>query len=349
MKVLIVGGGLSGICIAHQLLKRKIDFKILDKNDNNSTIVAAGMINPMTFRRMIKAWNSDKFVPVLQEVYREIEEVIDTKFFHPIKIRRVFSTEHERKLWEDRLNEEDYADYVNPFESAEEIPDYFHNLYGTGIVSTPGYVDAKTFMNSNHKFFLDNGLLVYSSFDFDDFDAENMSYQGEKYSHVIFAEGSRGENNPFFNYLPFKNVKGEVLTIKSEVLRKDEILNRKCFILPTKDGLYRLGSTYKWGITDPSPTEEGKEELLEAYSNLSDSPIEIIGHEAGIRPVAADRRLLIGEHPKHKGIYIFNGLGTKGYMNAPYFSIEFVQHLIEGKELDKEVDIQRYYKHFNEA
>jgi hypothetical protein len=45
-------------------------------------------------------------------------------------------------------------------------------------------------------------------------------------------------------------------------------------------------------------------------------------------------------------LLLFNGLGTKGVMNAPYFAINFVDSL-EGKaELDAEVNIERFEKFF---
>src|SRR5690554_2679490 len=145
-------------------------------------------------------------------------------------------------------------------------------------------------------------------------------------------------------YKPFKNAKGEVLTIESDIFQKDEILNRKCFLLPTQYDHFKLGSTYKWNTKDPSITQEAKDELLETYKGLSDVSIKIVDHGAGIRPAAADRRPMIGEHPELNGLYIFNGMGAKGYMIAPYFAIEFINFIVGQGELDREVNIQRFYK-----
>ena len=56
-----------------------------------------------------------------------------------------------------------------------------------------------------------------------------------------------------------------------------------------------------------------------------------------------DRRPLIGLHPKHPQLAVFNGMGTKAVMLAPYFAIAFSDFLETGKELNSEVDIKRYY------
>ncbi|HZH87399.1 MAG TPA: FAD-dependent oxidoreductase [Brumimicrobium sp.] len=347
MKVIIVGGGLAGLCLAHELEKHKISFKIIDENINFSSNVAAGMINPMTFRRMIKTWKGDELIPVLKSFYPAIEEKIGERFFFPTRLRRAFASTHERELWIERLDDPEYSDFINPPESEENTPNYIKNTFGNAFINTPGYVDAKKFMQSNHAYFLKSEKLAYASFDFDQLDIQNKTYQGEPYTHLIFAEGYRGEDNPFFGYLPFKNAKGELLTIESDAFNKDEILNRKCYILPTENGDFKLGSTYSWGTKDPSTTDEAKQELLDHYEELNDAPFKITAHEAGIRPASADRRPMVGEHPEHKGLYIFNGLGAKGYMIAPFFAIEFINFINGMGELDNEVNIKRFYnKHY---
>ena len=57
-----------------------------------------------------------------------------------------------------------------------------------------------------------------------------------------------------------------------------------------------------------------------------------------------ERRPFVGLHPKFSNIGILNGMGTKGVMLAPYFSNHFIEHLLDGKALDKEVDVRRFLK-----
>jgi glycine/D-amino acid oxidase-like deaminating enzyme len=63
-----------------------------------------------------------------------------------------------------------------------------------------------------------------------------------------------------------------------------------------------------------------------------------------MRPTVADRRPIMGAHPEHKGLFIFNGLGTKGYMLAPLLSFEMAEFMVEGTPLHKEVVFSRVYK-----
>ena len=52
----------------------------------------------------------------------------------------------------------------------------------------------------------------------------------------------------------------------------------------------------------------------------------------------------MGKHPNFDSLYIFNGLGTKGYLMAPLLAQEMTDYMLDEKLLDKEIDIQRYQK-----
>lgn len=346
MKCLIVGSGLSGVCLAHELALKDSKVRVIDSGVNLSSAVAAGMINPMTFRKMVKTWMGDELIPFLIDFYKELEQKTGERFFFERTIRRSFSTAHERKLWIERQEEEDYNNYIHPVEELD-TPIYIKEEFGTGVVKCPGYVDSKLFLKANQTYLLEKGVLEFSTFNFELLDANTLTYNGEKYDHIIFAEGYQGKDNPYFNYLPLETVKGEVLTLSINGIDSTEIVNRKCFVLPTNNGLFKLGATFTWKTIDASQTEEAKNELIGQYRQLLNKPFAIIDHEAGIRPTVSDRRPLIGEHPEHKGLYIFNGMGTKGYMIAPYFSRHFVEHLVEGRELNDEVNIKRFEKKYS--
>ncbi len=346
-RVLIVGGGLSGICLAHQLDDQNIDFLIIDTGQNESSAVAAGMINPMVFRKMKKTWRGDELIPYLKNFYPTVEKKVDQRFFFSRKLRRVFSTNDEKNYWKDRNEDPDFEQYILDENQPADTPEYVKNTIGNGFVQSPGYIDAPLFMESNHRYFKNQGHLSYENFDFFHFNPEKKTYKGQCFSHVIFAEGFRGKFNPFFGYLPLQQTKGEVLSITSQQLKTTEILNRKCFVLPLEQGGFKLGATFAWETTDTSPTVDARDELLNKYHQLADAPITVTGQEAGIRPTVTDRRPLIGEHPLHRHLFIFNGMGTKGYMIAPYFSDQLIQHLFNSKALDDEVNIKRFYKkHF---
>jgi glycine/D-amino acid oxidase-like deaminating enzyme len=161
-------------------------------------------------------------------------------------------------------------------------------------------------------------------------------------SKVIFCQGHENGANPYFQYLPFKQAKGEVLIIEKKDLLLDDILHNGINIVPYGEHTYWVGSTFNWSDLSTKTTSEGKETLQKQLDETIIGDYKIIKHWAGIRPTVKDRRPMLGLHNKHPQIGIFNGLGTRGVMLAPYFSNQLVQHILHRKSLDREVDIQRF-------
>ena len=87
---------------------------------------------------------------------------------------------------------------------------------------------------------------------------------------------------------------------------------------------------------------ELKAELLEGLNALLACPYKVLDHWSAVRPAVKGRRPLIGTHPQHKNVSVFNGMGTKGISLAPYFAQHFTQHLLHQTPLMPEVDVQRF-------
>lgn len=134
-----------------------------------------------------------------------------------------------------------------------------------------------------------------------------------------------------------------MLTVNFKNLKLKNAINKGVFVLPY-DNNYKLGATYNWGELDELPTKQGKEQLLNKASKFINDEIEIIDHKAGVRPTVSDRRPLLGIHPEHKQLAVFNGLGTKGVMLAPYFANKLVNLILKNEQLPSEVNINRFIK-----
>lgn len=113
-------------------------------------------------------------------------------------------------------------------------------------------------------------------------------------------------------------------------------------MLPLGDHKFKVGSTYSWNEPNPIPTEEGKIQILEKLAYITEEKVEVLEHMAGVRPTTMDRRPIIGKHGSNDHLFLFNGLGTKGYMYGPLLAKEFVDHFLKGTALHEEVMIERY-------
>ena len=83
--------------------------------------------------------------------------------------------------------------------------------------------------------------------------------------------------------------------------------------------------------------------MLERLAALIEMPLEVRNQVAGIRPATKDRRPVAGQHPQHKPLFIFNGLGTKGVSLAPYCAGVFAAYLLQQKEIPAEINIKRFF------
>jgi glycine oxidase len=341
-RVLIAGGGLAGICLAYQLFEKNRSFLLIDKGENHSSSIAAGLINPMVFRRMLKSWKVDEFLPYALSFYTKTGKYAKQQHFHFIPMRRGFAHQQETDLWLSRQDTEEYSSYLNHISLEDKENKSLINNFGTGVVKQSGYVDTTTFISNSYQLFSSIQSYLKSSYEYSEFDLDNTTFRGEKFSKIIFCEGYHSLENPWFKHLPIQATKGQTLTIKSSQLPNNEILNRKCFILPIGNEQYKVGATYEWNDTNLAITEEGLKSLKENINQLIDKDYTVIHQEAGIRPTVKDRRPLLGEHLDYKNTYIFNGLGTKGYLMAPLLSEILYQYMFENGKLDKEIDIKRF-------
>jgi glycine/D-amino acid oxidase-like deaminating enzyme len=341
-KALIIGAGLAGTCLAHQLLAKGVSVKILDQGVNHSSAIAAGMVNPMVFRRMNKSWRLDDFLPEAQAFYLEIEKKLAATFYHPIVIRRFFSSEQERLLWEERANDAAFEPYLEKISPADEQNQSANNLFGSGRVKNAFWIDAAGWVQQHAAYFKANGVLVEAPFDSKVWNPAECKYQGESYDFVIFCMGYLQKEEETFAYLPLQQTKGQTLLVESEFLPEEESLNRKCFVLPYGQKRFRIGATYEFNNATLTTTEEGKTFLLETLEALGTYQPKVIDQVAGVRPTVLDRRPLMGMHPNYAGVFVFNGLGTKGYMMAPTLARELAEHITANKRLNPEINISRF-------
>jgi len=110
------------------------------------------------------------------------------------------------------------------------------------------------------------------------------------------------------------------------------------YILPLGDYLYTVGATYNRTDFTDSLTKEGQIFLKEKINDILDVEYEVVDSVAGVRPTVRDRKPLIGMHPEHLNIGLFNGLGARGVLMGPYLSKQFSIMLTEST--DQELDLE---------
>jgi glycine/D-amino acid oxidase-like deaminating enzyme len=345
VKYLIVGQGITGTFAAFSCIRQKIDFILVDDSPPNfSSKVAAGIINPLTGRFIVKTWRADELIPFAEKIYGEFEELLQEKLFHHLPIYRIFKSEDQRNSWLKKQHSDDIKEYYDRF--TEPVNRYVNDPYGGIVTKHSFYVDTEKLLGKTRKYLQENNRFIRSGIDYKDIVLETdcINWNGITAEKIIFCEGYHILKNPWFNWLPLVPAKGEVLVIKSQFLPEDVILNKGIFILPIGNHHFKVGATFHRKFNDEDVSVEGLMELEEKLTEMLQVDFEIVDQQAGVRPAVRDYRPLIGSHPEHPQLSVINGMGTKGYLLAPFFSEQLVNHLEYGSIIDTEVDIRRFWK-----
>lgn len=342
---IIVGSGIAGISFSEFALQNNKSILVFDDNSQNSSRIAGGLYNPVILKRFSEVWKAKEQIDLLNVFYPQIENRIETKIDFKLPVLRKFFSIEEQNNWfvaADKPN-------LSPFLSTTILQKRYLGInspYNFGEVMHTGYVDTNLFLKSYHFYLDQNNLLKKAKFDYSKLQIkeDHIIYDDIMAKNIIFAEGFGLQANPFFNDLPLDGTKGELFIIKAPNLNLDCILNSSVFILPIGNNLFKVGATYNWKDKTSTPTNEGKQELLERINELLDCEFEIIEHFAGIRPTVRDRRPIVGTHHEHKNIHILNGLGTRGVMLGPYLAKALFDNIENNIPLDTEIQINRFYK-----
>ncbi|MBT4665014.1 MAG: FAD-dependent oxidoreductase, partial [Opitutae bacterium] len=156
---------------------------------------------------------------------------------------------------------------------------------------------------------------------------------------IVFCEGFRVKDNPWFSALPFAPVRGEILEMADA---RTEFLNGGTWFLPQGSGKALAGSTFDWDDLESGPTDAGTTRILEGLSYLNDPKPSVTGRRSGVRPGTRDRMPIMGTHPANPSISIFNGFGSRGGTLIPLCAELFAESLLEGNPLPEELDLRRF-------
>lgn len=360
---IIIGQGVAGSVLAYTLIEQGKNIAVLDNpQKNTASKVAAGILNPVTGRRLAKSWLIDDLLPFANIFYRNIETQTNTHFYHNRPILRVFESIREQNDFLSKSGEDNYKQYLK--ETDKKYP-YIINDLGLGEITKGGYLEMIPFLREMRQFINQNATLLECQVDYskiqvannnDAYDNHNFEVEGLgkklKGEKLVFCDGTQMLDNPFFKDLPMKASKGEFLLIKSINLSRDLLIKKGVMIVPTVPGgkkykskdLFWVGATYDNFDLTHSSTQKAKEYLTDKLSKALNDKVEyeIIDMGFGFRPTIKDRRPIIGKHPQNPNLILFNGMGSKGVLLAPFFAKQLYQHLENNNPLNPMVDLKRF-------
>ncbi|MFO0321706.1 MAG: FAD-dependent oxidoreductase [Bacteroidota bacterium] len=341
---LIIGQGIAGSILSLNLIKAGFNICVIN-DDQLSTCskISAGIWNPIVFKRLVKSWMAQEIIPELLKFYSHYEKVFNAKLITTRNIIKPINDENEKKLWFKKseieskyLAKEIFSNYQ--LSNHHIIPSYSKVLQAGNLNVSEFLSQTKKYISNRFQYL--NEPFLFSQFQYKE---DMIHYHKIKARQVVFCEGYLMNKNPFFNWVPTKPAKGELITIHCPELKlQQDVLNKGIFILPLGNNYFKVGSTYQWDHLNDEPTSKGQIELETKLKSIITNSYSIIKHEAGVRPSVIDRRPVMGRHPDFKNMFLFNGFGTKAVMLAPYFANQLTQFIQNGREINVEVDVKRF-------
>jgi len=340
---ILVGQGICGTMMYRFLNQAGYSVLVIDlPKINTASKVAAGVINPVTGRRIVKTWLIDEVMPFAKETYEKIGGESEIKAISEVSIIDFFPTPQITEAFKKRYAED--KEYLSFPKDPGNWNNFINYEFGYGEITPAFLVNLPDLLGTYRAQIAEDGNLIEQNFEFKDLALipGGLSYQQIQATHIIFCDGISGTNNPYFNNLPFAPNKGEAVLVQVDDLSPLHIYKKGFNLVPWKDNIFWLGSNYLWEFEDDSPTPGFYRFAENWLKQTLKVPFTIVDHLAGIRPATLERRPFVGFHPVHKQVGIFNGMGAKGCSLAPFFANKFVHAIKTGTDLPKDADIKRF-------
>ena len=342
---LIIGQGISGTWLNYYLQKANRSFIVIDNaQPNSASRVAAGIINPVTGRRIVKTWMIDELLSFLIPAYEELGNELKIKAIEKKSLIDFHPTPQMKIAFDERVKEN--ADFLFHPNDQWEYQETCNYDFGFGEVNPCYVVNLTEILPAWRKKLLSTNQLLEEDFEIEElnYSATEVNYKNIKAEKIIFCDGIHSSQNLFFKNLPFALNKGEALFIEAPGSPSTHIFKKGMMLTSIQKDLFWLGSNYLWEFEDDKPTElfrKQTELLLRSWLKV---PFKIVDHKASVRPANIERRPFVGFHPTYKNIGILNGMGTKGCSLAPFFAKQLTGHLINEDQILPEADINRFSK-----
>ena len=337
---MIVGQGIAGTTLAFELLKRNKTIQVIDEfQKSSSSRIALGIYNPLVLKWFTKSWEAENQLKELSSFCEDFQKAFNVKINHKKNIYKLLDSNYAINNWIEKQSSPNRKDFMS-----EQVK-YLDGIRKPfGIVLKSGWVDTRLMLDSFRSFLKKNNFINENFFLYDKLKIKKdfIEYENCVAQHIVFCEGSAVIQNPYFTNLGFKMTKGEAINFKSKDLKLNKITHSGIIIIPTSDDTYYAGATFNWDTKSLICTEEAKDDILDKIKKIKSFTYELINQKVAIRPSVKDRRPIIGNHKKHKNIYLMNGLGSRGMLLSPYLANKLCSNILEKKKINSEINVNRF-------
>ena len=340
---LIVGQGLAGSVFAALLLDSGRSFVVVDDDHRTAASKAAGgIINPITGKRLNRPGLIGDLLQDAFSTYPMIERLVGAPLFARRNVVRLFTDGIEERRWQAKRHLAEHQQYVSL--TYPEVPANLASTHGGFEIAVAGQLNIRQLISRFRSFLKAQDQLVQAPFRYDLLQVSSAAVEwcNIRSRYIIFCEGYRMSENPYFNAIKLNPAKGEVLTLEAQGFRDSRIIQCGKWIFRSLSGEILAGTTYSWDRLDETPTDDAKDHIRNGIRSFCKFDFEIRDHRAGVRAVTkADNRPIVGVHPKWPRLAILNGFGSKGALQIPFSARQLLEYLERNEYLHPEIAVCR--------
>lgn len=158
---------------------------------------------------------------------------------------------------------------------------------------------------------------------------------------VVLAAGAwSGQIEELPRVIPVHPIKGQMFAVdgrvrgaqRPEVLLRQVVLTRQCYVIPRDDGRLLVGATVEDVGFHKGPTPRGLSQLMAAAASVLPAieDLPLVETWAGFRPATPDRLPILGADPDVPGLFYATGHFRNGILLAPITAACIAELLVGG-------------------
>ncbi len=349
MKVAIVGAGIIGYAVAHELAARGAHVQIFDPRGSGqgATRASAGILAPHIEGHTsellhLARCSLDRYDAFVQQVTVGSQRSIEYRRLGTLQAAR---TDEEARKLEDAALALTRRGAVHTSLDGDGVrriePSLAVDVRAGLLVAENGYVGVATLMAALEEAARQRGVVLERSavdrIEMIGRPSIQVGRQRVEADAVVVAAGSWSARIPIAHRPapPVRPVRGQVLQLRFASPPLAHIVwGSAAYLVPWTDGSLLVGATVEDVGFDDRVTAAGVHDLLEAASALlpSASAAGFVEARAGLRPATTDELPIVGRSSTMRGVYYATGHYRNGVLLAPLTASFIADLVLEGRE-----------------
>ncbi|WP_431211697.1 hypothetical protein ACQ86N_38755 [Puia sp. P3] len=164
VNTLIIGQGICGSFLSLELEAAGVSHLVIDEaRPFAASGIAAGLINPVTGRRLVTTWMIDELLASAREAYGRLSGVLGRPFLTETSVTDFFPSAQMRLAFLDRLAED--ASWLQLPADEARWKDCFYYELGYGVISPCYLVDMQGLLAAARQRMVGMGILLEQRFE----------------------------------------------------------------------------------------------------------------------------------------------------------------------------------------